>query len=99
LSASSRDLIVARRWTATGLWAATLVCWLVLFWGANHMDSPAAQLTMPMFDWSAAKLKLTQLTMIQGGATFQGTAETQEDGQLALKVSDGNKQIQTALKM
>jgi predicted metal-binding membrane protein len=54
LSASSRDLIVARRWTATGLWAVTLVCGFVLFWGANNMDNPAAQLTMPMSDWSAA---------------------------------------------
>jgi len=54
LTASSRELALTRRWTATGVWAATLVCWLVLFWGANNMDSPIAQLTMPMSDWSAA---------------------------------------------
>jgi hypothetical protein len=52
-----------------------------------------------MFDWSSAKLRLTQLTMTQGGNTYQGSAETQEDGQLAVKASDGAKQIQAALKM
>jgi hypothetical protein len=51
------------------------------------------------FDWSVSKLKLTQLVMIQGTDTFLGTAESQDDGQLALKVTDGIKLIQTALKM
>jgi hypothetical protein len=51
------------------------------------------------FDWSLSKLKLTQLVMVQGSDTFLGTAETQDDGQLAVKVTDGVKLIQTALKM
>jgi hypothetical protein len=37
--------------------------------------------------------------MTQGADTYTGAAETQDDGQLAVKVSDGTKQIQTALKM
>jgi predicted metal-binding membrane protein len=28
--------------------------WLLLYWGATNMQSPAAQLTMPMTEWSAA---------------------------------------------
>jgi len=51
---SSRDLIRAHPWTALGVWAPTIVCWLILYWGAVHMDSPAAQLAMPMSDWSPA---------------------------------------------
>jgi predicted metal-binding membrane protein len=34
--------------------APALGGWLVLVWGALNMDSPAAQLAMPMGDWSAA---------------------------------------------
>jgi predicted metal-binding membrane protein len=37
-----------------GVWIPALVGWVVLYWGATHMDSPAARLTMPMADWSAA---------------------------------------------
>ena len=51
------------------------------------------------FDWSPVKLKLTQLVMMQGTDTFLGAGETQDDGQLAIKVTDGTKQIQMALKM
>lgn len=51
------------------------------------------------FDWAGAKLRLTQLVMTQGGDTFQGTAETTADGQLAVKVTDGVKSVQVALKM
>ena len=52
--ASSRDLILERRWTALGIWASTLGGWLLLFWGATNMNSPAAQLAMPTGEWSAA---------------------------------------------
>jgi AsmA protein len=51
------------------------------------------------FEWSPAKLKLTQLVMTNGSDTYLGAAETQDDGQLAVRVSDGNKQIQASLKM
>jgi predicted metal-binding membrane protein len=34
--------------------APALCGWLVLVWGALNMDSPAAELAMPMGDWSAA---------------------------------------------
>jgi predicted metal-binding membrane protein len=54
LAASSRDLMFGRRWTALGIWALTLGGWLVLLWGATHMNSPAARLAMPMVHWSAA---------------------------------------------
>jgi predicted metal-binding membrane protein len=53
-TAPSRDLIFERRWTAAGIWAATLGGWLLLLWGATNMNSPAAQLAMPMGEWSAA---------------------------------------------
>jgi predicted metal-binding membrane protein len=52
LTASSRDPPVARSWRLSGLWAVAFGCWLLLYWGATHMDSPAAQLAMPMFDWT-----------------------------------------------
>jgi predicted metal-binding membrane protein len=54
LTASPRSLVFAPSWTVAAILAATLGCWLLLFWGATHMDSPAARLTMPMFDWSLA---------------------------------------------
>jgi AsmA protein len=50
------------------------------------------------FDWSLSKLRLTQLVMTNGDNTWLGAAETQDDGQLALRVSDGSRQIQTALR-
>lgn len=53
MTTSSRDLISARPLTAAGIWVATLGGWLLLFWGATNMDSPVAQLTMPMSAWSA----------------------------------------------
>jgi predicted metal-binding membrane protein len=52
--APSRELIRAHPWTTLGIWAPAVACWLILYWGAVHMDSPVAQLTMPMSDWSAA---------------------------------------------
>ncbi|MCI4679879.1 DUF2182 domain-containing protein [Rhodoblastus acidophilus] len=54
VTASSRELIFERPWTAAGIWAATLGGWLVLLWGATNMDSPAAQLAMPTGEWSTA---------------------------------------------
>ena len=67
----------------------------------------ARDVTLPMieawdridgcFDWTPAKLKLTQLVMTTGAETYLGAAETADDGQLALKVSDGTRQIQAAL--
>ena len=54
VTAPPRNLIFAPSGTAAGILAATLGCWLLLFWGATNMDSPAARLTMPMSDWSLA---------------------------------------------
>jgi predicted metal-binding membrane protein len=54
LTASPRYEIRAQAWTAAAVWAPALACWLVLYWGAVHMDGPAAQLAMPMSDWSPA---------------------------------------------
>jgi hypothetical protein len=56
LAAASRDLIFERRWTAVGIWAATLGGWLLLFWAATNMNSPAAQLAMPTGEWSGSEL-------------------------------------------
>ena len=44
----------ANLWTAAALSAAAVALWLVLFWGAIHMHSPLAQLTMPRGAWSGA---------------------------------------------
>jgi predicted metal-binding membrane protein len=54
LTASWRDLIRAHPWTTAGIWAATFGGWLLLLWGAINMQSPAAQLMMPMSAWSLA---------------------------------------------
>ncbi|MDE3198740.1 MAG: hypothetical protein KGN84_20500 [Acidobacteriota bacterium] len=52
------------------------------------------------FDWSwdarNPKLKLTQLVMRTADSTFQGNAETLDNGQLMLKMSDGTRQIQAS---
>jgi hypothetical protein len=52
------------------------------------------------FDWSSngrgPQLKLGQLVMTMAGNTFQGSAETQSDGQVLLKATDGTKQIQAS---
>lgn len=52
------------------------------------------------FAWNGKtpRLKLSQLTMTSGGTTWQGSAETQADGQLIVKASDGTKQIQSGIK-
>ncbi len=52
------------------------------------------------FSWNGKQphLKLSPLTMTAGGTSWQGTAETQADGQLVVKASDGTKQIQSAIK-
>ena len=36
------------------VWLPALLGWLLLYWGATNMGSPAAQLAMPMSDWSWA---------------------------------------------
>jgi predicted metal-binding membrane protein len=45
-------LIRIQPWTAAGIWAAALACWLLLLWGALDMASPVMQLTMPLSAWS-----------------------------------------------
>jgi hypothetical protein len=50
------------------------------------------------FEWSQSRLKLTQLVMTNGSDTWLGAAETQDDGRLSLRVSDGTKQIQSYLR-
>jgi predicted metal-binding membrane protein len=51
---SLRDTIRAQASSGLIVWLPALAGWLLLYWGATNMDSPAAQLTMPMSDWSAA---------------------------------------------
>ena len=51
---SLRDTIRAQAPSGLIVWLPALAGWLFLYWGATNMDSPAAQLTMPMSDWSAA---------------------------------------------
>jgi len=50
---SLRDAIRAPATSGLIVWLPALAGWLVLYWGATNMDSPAAQLTMPMSEWSA----------------------------------------------
>jgi predicted metal-binding membrane protein len=54
VTAPSHDLVRAHPWTAAGIWAPTLGGWLLLLWGAVNMNSPAAQLMMPVSAWSLA---------------------------------------------
>jgi predicted metal-binding membrane protein len=51
---SWRDAIRAQAWSGLVVWTPALAGWLLLYWGAINMDSPAAQLTMPMSDWSVS---------------------------------------------
>ena len=51
---SLRDTIRTQASSGLIVWLPALAGWLLLYWGATNMDSPAAQLTMPMSDWSAA---------------------------------------------
>jgi predicted metal-binding membrane protein len=51
---SPRDAIRAQTSSGLTVWLPALAGWMLLYWGATHMGSPAAQLTMPMSDWSAA---------------------------------------------
>jgi hypothetical protein len=48
------------------------------------------------WDGHNPKLRLDQLVMKTGADTWIGSAETQSDGQLLLRISDGGKQIQAA---
>jgi predicted metal-binding membrane protein len=51
---SLRDTIRTQASSGLIVWIPALAGWLLLYWGATNMDSPAAQLTMPMSDWSVA---------------------------------------------
>jgi predicted metal-binding membrane protein len=51
---SFRDTIRAQASSGLIVWLPALAGWLLLYWAATNMASPAAQLTMPMSDWSAA---------------------------------------------
>jgi predicted metal-binding membrane protein len=53
MASSIRDTIRAQASSGLIVWLPALAGWLLLYWGATNMDSPAAQLTMPMSDWSA----------------------------------------------
>ncbi len=52
------------------------------------------------FEWAwdvrNPRLRLSQLVMKTGDATYLGSAETQDNGQLVLKISDGTRNIQAA---
>jgi predicted metal-binding membrane protein len=48
------DTIRAQASSGWIVWLPALLGWLLLHWGATNMGSPAAQLTMPMSDWSWA---------------------------------------------
>jgi predicted metal-binding membrane protein len=54
MASSLRDTIRAQASSGWIVWLPALLGWLLLYWGATNMDSPAARLTMPMSDWSAA---------------------------------------------
>jgi predicted metal-binding membrane protein len=54
LSTGSRGLIRAHPWTAAALWALALSGWLLLLFGSMNMQSPLAQLMMPISAWSMA---------------------------------------------
>ena len=45
---SPRDAIRTQASSGLIVWIPALAGWLLLYWGATNMDSPAAQLTMPM---------------------------------------------------
>jgi predicted metal-binding membrane protein len=49
-----RDTIRGQAASGLIVWLPALAGWLLLYWGATNMGSPAAQLTMPMSDWSWA---------------------------------------------
>jgi predicted metal-binding membrane protein len=51
---SLRDTLRAQASSGLIVWLPALAGWLLLYWGATNMGSPAAQLTMPMSDWSWA---------------------------------------------
>jgi predicted metal-binding membrane protein len=54
MASSLRDTIRAQASSGLIVWIPAFAGWLLLYWGATNMDSPAAQLTMPMSGWSAA---------------------------------------------
>jgi hypothetical protein len=52
------------------------------------------------FDWTqdgrSPRMHLTQLVMKTGANTYQGSAETQDDGQVVLNLTDGTRHIRAA---
>jgi predicted metal-binding membrane protein len=46
-----RDAIRAQASSGLIIWVPALLGWLLLYWGATNMGSPAAQLTMPRSNW------------------------------------------------
>jgi predicted metal-binding membrane protein len=54
MSNSLRDTLRTHASSGLIVWLPALLGWLLLYWGATHMGSPAAELTMPMSDWSWA---------------------------------------------
>src|SRR5215469_11309500 len=54
MTSSLRDTIRAQASSGLIVWFPALLGWLLLYWGATNMGSPAARLTMPMSDWSWA---------------------------------------------
>ena len=53
MAGSLRDTIRTQAWSGLIVCLPALAGWLLLYWGATNMDSPAAKLTVPMSDWSA----------------------------------------------
>jgi predicted metal-binding membrane protein len=47
-----RDTIRGQAASGLIVWLPAVAGWLLLYWGATNMGSPAAQLAMPMSDWS-----------------------------------------------
>jgi hypothetical protein len=50
------------------------------------------------FEWVFPRLRLPQLVMKSGAESFQGSGEMGDNGQLAVKVSDGTKHTQVAVQ-
>ncbi|HYA15878.1 MAG TPA: hypothetical protein VEF06_00360, partial [Bryobacteraceae bacterium] len=53
------------------------------------------------FEWASdarnSRLRLTQLMMKNGADTFQGTGESQENGQVLVRITDGSRHLQAAV--
>jgi pyruvate/2-oxoglutarate dehydrogenase complex dihydrolipoamide dehydrogenase (E3) component len=53
------------------------------------------------FDWVSSsrnpRLRLTQLLMKNGADVFQGTGESQDNGKVLVKITDGSRNLQGAV--